>query len=61
MSPYSDLQLEEFAAEELGYRGVTRQRFPVVAFLMKLPVISGGNPFALTLGESAETNTIPRI
>jgi isocitrate lyase len=56
MSAYSRLQEEEFAAQELGYRGVTHQRFVGTGYFDEIAqVVSGGKSSTTALAGSTET------
>ena len=56
MTAYSKLQQEEFAAQELGYRAVTHQRFVGTGYFDKIAqVVSGGNSSTTALAGSTET------
>jgi isocitrate lyase len=55
MTAYSKLQQEEFAAQELGYRGVTHQRFVGTGYFDEIAkVVSGGNSSTTALARSTE-------
>jgi len=55
MTAYSKLQQEEFAAQELGYRAVTHQRFVGTGYFDEIAqVISGGRSSTTALGGSTE-------
>ena len=55
MTAYSKLQQEEFAAQELGYRAVTHQRFVGTGYFDEIAqVISGGNSSTTALAGSTE-------
>jgi len=55
MTAYSRLQQEEFAAQELGYRAVTHQRFVGTGYFDEIAqVISGGNSSTTALAGSTE-------
>jgi isocitrate lyase len=55
MTAYSKLQQEEFAAQELGYRAVTHQRFVGTGYFDEIAqVISGGASSTTALGGSTE-------
>ena len=57
MTAYSKLQQEEFAAQELGYRAVTHQRFVGTGYFDEIAqVISGGNSSTTALAGSTETD-----
>jgi isocitrate lyase len=56
MTAYSKLQQEEFAAQELGYRAVTHQRFVGTGYFDEIAqVVSSGNSSTTALGGSTET------
>jgi isocitrate lyase len=56
MTAYSKLQQEEFAAQELGYRAVTHQRFVGTGYFDEIAqVVSGGNSSTMALAGSTET------
>jgi isocitrate lyase len=56
MSAYSKLQQEEFAAQELGYRAVTHQRFVGTGYFDEIArVISGGHSSTTALAGSTES------
>jgi isocitrate lyase len=56
MTAYSKLQQEEFAAQELGYRAVTHQRFVGTGYFDQIAqVVSGGNSSTTALAGSTET------
>jgi isocitrate lyase len=56
MAAYSKLQQEEFAAQELGYRAVTHQRFVGTGYFDEIAqVISGGHSSTTALAGSTET------
>src|ERR1700680_4939552 len=56
MTAYSKLQQEEFAAQELGYRAVTHQRFVGTGYFDEIAqVISSGNSSTTALAGSTET------
>ncbi|MBZ5701173.1 MAG: isocitrate lyase [Acidobacteriia bacterium] len=56
MTAYSKLQQEEFAAQELGYRGVTHQRFVGTGYFDEVAqVVSGGKSSTTALAGSTET------
>jgi len=56
MTAYSKLQQEEFAAEELGYRAVTHQRFVGTGYFDEIAqVVSSGNSSTTALAGSTET------
>jgi isocitrate lyase len=51
----SRLQQEEFAAQELGYRGVTHQRFVGTGYFDEIAqVVSGGRSSTTALAGSTE-------
>src|SRR5258708_30465495 len=55
MTAYSKLQEEEFAAQELGYRGVTHQRFVGPGYFDEIAqVVSGGHSSTTALAGSTE-------
>jgi len=55
MSAYSKLQQEEFAAQELGYRAVTHQRFVGTGYFDEIAqVVSAGNSSTTALAGSTE-------
>src|SRR5258708_10582939 len=55
MTAYSKLQQEEFAAQELGYRAVTHQRFVGTGYFDEIAqVISGGHSSTTALAGSTE-------
>ncbi len=55
MSAYSKLQQEEFAAQELGYRAVTHQRFVGTGYFDEIAqVVSSGNSSTTALAGSTE-------
>jgi isocitrate lyase len=55
MTAYSKLQQEEFAAQELGYRAVTHQRFVGTGYFDEITqVVSGGNSSTTALAGSTE-------
>ncbi len=55
MTAYSKLQQEEFAAQELGYRAVTHQRFVGTGYFDRIAqVISGGSASTTALASSTE-------
>jgi isocitrate lyase len=57
MSAYSLLQQEEFAAQELGYRAVTHQRFVGTGYFDEIAqVISGGHSSTTALAGSTEAD-----
>ncbi|HEY4816965.1 MAG TPA: isocitrate lyase [Candidatus Acidoferrum sp.] len=56
MTAYSKLQQEEFAAQELGYRAVTHQRFVGTGYFDEIAkVVSSGNSSTTALEGSTET------
>jgi isocitrate lyase len=56
MTAYSKLQQEEFAAQELGYRGVTHQRFVGTGYFDEIAkVASSGNSSTTALAGSTES------
>ena len=56
MTAYSKLQQEEFAAQELGYRAVTHQRFVGTGYFDEIAqVVSGGSSSTTALAGSTET------
>jgi len=56
MTAYSKLQQEEFAAQELGYRAVTHQRFAGTGYFDEIAqVVSSGNSSTTALAGSTET------
>jgi len=56
MAAYSKLQQEEFAAQELGYRAVTHQRFVGTGYFDAIAqVVSSGNSSTTALAGSTET------
>jgi isocitrate lyase len=56
MSAYSELQTEEFAAQELGYRAVTHQRFVGTGYFDEIAqVVSGRSSSTTALPGSTET------
>jgi isocitrate lyase len=55
MTAYSKLQQEEFAAQELGYRGVTHQRFVGTGYFDEIAkIVSSGNSSTTALADSTE-------
>ena len=55
MTAYSKLQQEEFAAQELGYRAVTHQRFAGTGYFDEIAqVVSSGNSSTTALAGSTE-------
>jgi isocitrate lyase len=55
MTAYSKLQQEEFAAQELGYRAVTHQRFVGTGYFDEIAqVVSSGNSSTTALAGSTE-------
>ena len=55
MTAYSRLQQEEFAAQELGYRAVTHQRFVGTGYFDEIAqIVSGGNSSTTALAGSTE-------
>ncbi len=55
MTAYSKLQQEEFAAQELGYRAVTHQKFVGTGYFDEIAqVVSGGNTSTTALAGSTE-------
>jgi isocitrate lyase len=55
MTAYSKLQQEEFAAQELGYRAVTHQRFVGTGYFDEITqVVSGGASSTIALAGSTE-------
>jgi isocitrate lyase len=55
MTAYSKLQQEEFAAQELGYRAVTHQRFVGTGYFDEIAqVVSGGASSTTALAGSTE-------
>ena len=55
MTAYSRLQQEEFAAQELGYRAVTHQRFVGTGYFDEIAqVVSGGHSSTTALAGSTE-------
>lgn len=55
MTAYSKLQQEEFAAQELGYRAVTHQRFVGTGYFDEIAkVVSSGHSSTTALGDSTE-------
>jgi isocitrate lyase len=55
MTAYSKLQQEEFAAQELGYRAVTHQRFVGTGYFDEIAqVVSGGHSSTMALAGSTE-------
>jgi isocitrate lyase len=55
MTAYSKLQQEEFAAQELGYRAVTHQRFAGTGYFDEIAqVVSSGNSSTTALSGSTE-------
>jgi isocitrate lyase len=55
MTAYSRLQQEEFAAQELGYKAVTHQRFVGTGYFDEVAqVVSGGNSSTTALAGSTE-------
>jgi isocitrate lyase len=55
MAAYSRLQQEEFAAQELGYKAVTHQRFVGTGYFDEIAqVVSGGNSSTTALAGSTE-------
>jgi isocitrate lyase len=56
MTAYSKLQQEEFAAQELGYRGVTHQRFVGTGYFDEIAKLaSSGNSSTTALAGSTES------
>jgi isocitrate lyase len=56
MTAYSKLQQEEFAAQELGYRAVTHQRFVGTGYFDEIAqVVSGGASSTTALAGSTES------
>ncbi len=57
MTAYSKLQQEEFAAQELGYRAVTHQRFVGTGYFDEIAqVVSAGNSSTTALAGSTEAD-----
>ena len=57
MTAYSKLQQEEFAAQELGYRAVTHQRFAGTGYFDEIAkVVSSGNSSTTALAGSTEAD-----
>jgi isocitrate lyase len=57
MTAYSKLQQEEFAAQELGYRGVTHQRFVGTGYFDEIAqLVSGGHTSTTALAGSTEAD-----
>jgi len=57
MTAYSKLQQEEFAAQELGYKAVTHQRFVGTGYFDEIAqVASGGNSSTTALAGSTEAD-----
>ncbi|MEQ1473057.1 MAG: isocitrate lyase [Candidatus Acidiferrum sp.] len=57
MTAYSKLQQEEFAAQELGYKAVTHQRFVGTGYFDEIAqVVSGGNSSTTALAGSTEAD-----
>jgi isocitrate lyase len=55
MTAYSQLQQEEFAAQELGYRAVTHQRFVGTGYFNEIAqVVSSGHSSTIALAGSTE-------
>jgi isocitrate lyase len=55
MTAYSKLQQEEFAAQELGYKAVTHQRFVGTGYFDEIAqVVSAGNSSTTALAGSTE-------
>jgi isocitrate lyase len=55
MTAYSKLQQEEFAAQELGYRAVTHQRFVGTGYFDEIAqMVSSGNSSTTALAGSTE-------
>jgi isocitrate lyase len=55
MTAYSILQQEEFAAQELGYRAITHQRFVGTGYFDEIAqVVSSGNSSTTALAGSTE-------
>lgn len=55
MTAYTKLQQEEFAAQELGYRAVTHQRFVGTGYFDEVAqLVSGGNSSITALAHSTE-------
>jgi isocitrate lyase len=55
MTAYSKLQQEEFAAQELGYRAITHQRFVGTGYFDEIAqVVSGGSSSTTALAGSTE-------
>src|SRR3979490_1147438 len=56
MKGYAKLQQEEFAAQELGYRAVTHQRFVGTGYFDEIAqVVSSGNSSTTALAGSTES------
>lgn len=56
MTGYSKLQQQEFAAQELGYRAVTHQRFVGTGYFDEIArIVSSGHSSTTALGDSTET------
>ena len=61
MTAYSRLQEEEFAAQELGYRAVTHQRFVGTGYFDEIAqVVSAGNSSTTALAGSTEAEQFHR-
>jgi isocitrate lyase len=57
MTAYSKLQQEEFAAQELGYRAITHQRFVGTGYFDEIAqVVSSGNSSTTALAGSTEAD-----
>jgi isocitrate lyase len=57
MTAYSKLQQEEFAAQELGYRGATHQRFVGTGYFDEIAqLVSGGESSTTALAGSTEAD-----
>jgi isocitrate lyase len=57
MTAYSNLQQDEFAAQEVGYRAVTHQRFVGTGYFDEIAqVISGGSSSTTALAGSTEAD-----
>jgi len=61
MTAYSRLQQEEFAAQELGYRAVTHQRFVGTGYFDEIAqVVSSGNSSTTALCRLDGNRTVSR-
>src|SRR5438874_12694144 len=60
MTAYSKLQQEEFAAQELGYRAVTHQKFVGTGYFDEIAqVVSSGHSSTTALASSTEAEQFP--